>query len=713
MAEPAPAEHTLILLPSGRRGRVPHGVSLLDAARSLGVELESICGGRQTCGKCQAVVEEGHFAKHGLTSRAEHLTPVEARERECCREHGIQVRRLACAAGVVGDLVISVPPESQAVKQIIAKAATKRVIEVRPAVRQVYVEVPGPQLGSKGGDWERLSEALRKQWQLQDLSVDPTVLPGLQTSLRETKGALTVTLWQDSRVLQVEPGYAEGAYGLAVDVGTTSLAAHLCDLRTGAVLATEAAVNPQVRYGEDVMSRVSYGMSQPQGVERMHRAVVRAINDLAAAASAAAGISAQEVHEVVLVGNPVMHHLLLGIDPVELGRAPFALAISGSLDLPAVDLGLALHPAGRAHVLPCIAGHVGADHVAVLLAEAPHLQDEMMLVIDVGTNAEIALGNRRRLLCASSPTGPAFEGAQITHGQRAAPGAIERVRIDPHSLEPRLKLVGYPEWLEPAGDRPAGLAGEQFAEPARDRPADPARGHTSGPGSAETATDQTPSPSGRPTGICGSGIIEALAEMFLAGIIDGSGRFTEQGAARSPRVRFRGRAGEYVLADGQHTSTGLPIVVTQMDVRAIQLAKAALYTGAKLLMQALGVERVDRIVLAGAFGSTISPEHAMLLGMIPDCALERVSAVGNAAGDGARIALLNREQRVEAERLAGWVEHVQTANHPDFQEQFVAAISIPHASDPFPNLEPRLAGRRQPPQPRRSRRRGVPHHDRA
>ena len=306
--------------------------------------------------------------------------------------------------------------------------------------------------------------------------------------------------------------------------------------------------------------------------------------------------------------------------------------------------------------------------MAVLLAEAPHQQDELMLVIDVGTNAEIALGNRQRLLCASSPTGPAFEGAQISHGQRAAPGAVEHVRIDPGTREPSIQVIGQEGWIEPDSHLLAA-----------------------GPG--------------RPTGICGSGIIEAVAEMFLAGIIDADGRFNEQAADRSERVQFEGRTGQYLLVDSDSTATGRPIVITQLDVRAIQLAKAALYTGVKLLMGQLGVDRVDRIVLAGAFGSFISPKHTMLLGMIPDCDLSKVVAVGNAAGDGARIALLNQDQRAEAVRLAGWVEHVQTASHPDFQEQFVAALAIPHASDAFPHLESLLSGRRAGPVARRSRRR--------
>jgi uncharacterized 2Fe-2S/4Fe-4S cluster protein (DUF4445 family) len=651
-------------------------MNLLDAARLLGVELESICGGKQTCGKCQIVVEEGVFPKHGLTSSAAHLSPIDAREADYRAKHGLDERRLACACEVLGDLLITVPEESQARKQIIAKAATDRVIEVRPAVRQIYVESAPATLEDHHGDWERLQAAVAEQWKLKNLTIDPLVLPTLQPALRDGNHNVTLTLWQDAEVLRVQPGYAEGAFGLAVDVGSTTVAAHLCDLRTGAVLATEAAMNPQVRYGEDLMSRVSYAMTEPQGAARLHRAIIAALNDLAKKAASKAGVSTDDIMEVALAGNTVMHHLLLGIDPVELGGAPFALAIDSPVDLKARDLGLKLGSACRVHVLPCIAGHVGADNVAVQLAEAPHRQDETMLIVDVGTNAEIVLGDRRQVLCASSPTGPAFEGAQITHGQRAAPGAIERVRIDPATLEPRFKVIGHDEWIAP------GAAIPEHA---------------------------------RATGICGSGIIEAVVEMFLAGVIDGDGRFHENvgdrlqtAATRSPRLRFEGRKREYVLVDSALSATGHPVVVTQNDVRAIQLAKAALYAGVKLLMAARGSTRVDRIVLAGAFGSYIDPRHAMILGMIPDCDLSRVIAVGNAAGDGARIALLNRDQRAEAAQIARSVIHVQTAVAADFQDEFVAAIAIPHASDPFPHLDGQLPARPAGPAARRSQRRRRP-----
>ncbi len=658
----------IALMPSGRRGSVPVGTNLLEAARQLGVELESICGGRQTCGKCQIIVEEGQYPKHGIVSAVSHLSPVDEREATYHEEHNLGQRRLACACEVLGDLLITVPEESQARKQIISKAATDRVIDVQPALRQVYVEVRSAELDSEGGhgDWERLQMALAEQWQLRAVTIDPLVLPTLQPALKQGKHTATITIWQDSEVIRIQPGYAEGLYGLAVDIGSTTVVAHLCDLRTGAVLATEATMNPQVRYGEDLMSRVSYAMMEPQGVARMHRAVIAALNDLARKAATTAGIAPEDILDLVVVGNPVMHHLFLGIDPVELGGAPFALALAEPLDMKARDLNLKLHPAARLHVLPCIAGHVGADNVAVQIAEAPHQQDELMLVIDVGTNAEIVLGNRHQLLCASSPTGPAFEGAQITHGQRAAPGAIERVRVDPLTLESRYKVIGYDEWI--AGDAPA--------------------------------------PDGlRATGICGSGIIEVVAEMFVAGILDADGRFSETTPERSPRVRFTGRTGEYVLVEAAHTATGQAIVVTQNDVRAIQLAKAALYAGAKLLMRQKGVTTVDRIVLAGAFGLHIDPKHAMILGLIPDCDLEKVTAVGNAAGDGARIALLNKEQRREAARLARWTQHIQTATDPEFQNEFVAAIGLPNTVDAFPHLEGLIPARATGTQPRRSQRR--------
>lgn len=639
----------LILMPSGRQGNVLYNTTILDAARQLGVEIESICGGRQTCGKCQVSLERGTFSKHGITSADEHLTAPGEAERAYAQEHGIDLntRRLACAAHIVGDVLITIPEESQARKQVVRKAAGALTIEVAPAVRLVYIEVEPATLGGPA-DWQRVQTALAGQWDLHDITIDPVLLPGLQKALRDGNWTATLTIWQEREVIRIAPGYVESLYGFAVDVGSTTVAGHLCDLLTGEVLATESMMNPQVRFGEDLMSRVSYGMMEPQGVNRMNRAIIRALNDLLERAAESARIEPGEVTDLVLVGNTVMHHLLLGIDPIELGGSPFALATYAPLDIKARDLGLKnAHRGAMVHVLPCIAGHVGADNVAVLLAEQPHLDDQIALVVDIGTNAEILLGSKDRVLSASSPTGPAFEGAQITHGQRAAPGAVERFRIDMERGTVRFKVIGDERWSDELK-----------------------QGETLGA-----------------TGICGSAIIEIVGELFVHGLIDRSGLFVPGADQKHPMVRFNGRTGELVIARPDQTITGAEIIVTQNDIRQIQLAKGALYAGARLLMNRLGVDHVDRIKLAGAFGSYIDPRYAMIIGLIPDCDLAHVEAVGNSAGDGARIALVNAAQRQVAEQAARAVEYVETAVEAAFQDQFVAAMGLPHSIDPFPHLQ--------------------------
>jgi len=377
----------------------------------------------------------------------------------------------------------------------------------------------------------------------------------------------------------------------------------------------------------------------------MTAAVRAALTALAAEVARAAHIAPEDILEMTFVGNPIMHHLVLGIDPVELGGAPFALAVDQALSLRAADLGIALHPNARVYSLPCIAGHVGADAAGMILAERPDLSEELTLLVDVGTNAEIVLGDRRRILACSSPTGPAFEGAQISCGQRAAPGAIERVRIDPATLEPRFKIIGSDLWSdEPGFEAAAARLGI--------------------------------------TGICGSGIIEVIAEMYLAGVINQDGVVDGELSARSERVIASGRTFSYVLHRGS-----VPLMITQNDVRAIQLAKAALYAGIRLLMEHLGAERVDRIRLAGAFGSHIDVKYAMVLGMIPDCDLKHVGAAGNAAGTGARIALLDYSSRQTIETLVSRVEKIETALEPRFQQHFVEAMAIPHKTADHTNLK--------------------------
>ena len=481
----------VIFMPSGRRGHFAPGTTVLDAARTLGLGIESICGGRLTCGKCKVRIEEGEFAKHGILSTGDHLTPPDEPERLLLRD--MPDCRLSCNARILGDLLVYIPEESRAQKQVIRKAATVRVIDVNPAIRQVFVQVDKAQLGEHRGDWRRLQDALAQQWNLNVPQIDLTALRRLQMALKQGNWGVTVTLWSDEEVIDVKAGYHEGIYGLAVDIGSTTVAAYLCDLRTGELLATESVMNPQIPYGEDLMSRVSYAMTNPDGTEKMHDAIIKALNKLAAQAAASVGLRARDIHELVVVGNTTMIHLFLGIDPTELGGAPFALAIRDAMNLKARDLNLKLHPGAYVHVLPAEAGHVGADNVAAILAEEPQLLQEITLPVDVGTNAEIVLGNKDWLLSASSPTGPAFEGAQISSGMRAAPGAIERVRIDPVTGEARFRVIGEPLWSDEWDTSPEA--------------------------------EEEHRPHHLAAGICGSGIIEVVAELFLAGLLLADGRF--------------------------------------------------------------------------------------------------------------------------------------------------------------------------------------------
>ncbi|MCV2871079.1 ASKHA domain-containing protein [Defluviimonas sp. WL0050] len=645
----------VIFTPSGKRGRFPVGTPVLTAARQLGVDLDSVCGGRGICSKCQITPGYGEFSKHGVTVSEDALSEWNEVEARYDRIRGLkQGRRLGCQAKVMGDVVIDVPPESQVHRQVIRKSATQRDITMDPATHAYYVEVAEPDMHSPSGDFQRLCDALRDQWQIDGLEAETTLLGKLQPVLRKGEWKVTVAIHRDHRnkprIIDIWPGFYEGRlYGLAIDLGSTTIAAHLCDLRNGNVLASSGLMNPQIRFGEDLMSRVSYAMMNPGGDKEMTDAVRTAINGLAQSIATEAEIDPGQIVETVFVCNPVMHHLLLGIDPVELGQAPFALATSESISLAARDLDLtAIHANARIYILPCIAGHVGADCAAVALSEEPNKSEDMVLIVDVGTNAEILLGNKDRVLACSSPTGPAFEGAQISAGQRAAPGAIERVEIDPETKEPRFRVIGCDLWSDDEG----------FA----------------------TATAQTGI-----TGICGSGIIEVVAEMRMAGILDASGLIGSAEQVGTNRCTATGRTHAYVLYDGT-TGGGPLITVTQGDIRAIQLAKSALYAGARLLMDELEIEKVDRVVLAGAFGAHISPKHAMVLGMIPDVPLDKVFSAGNAAGTGARIALCNIGARAAIEDEVNRIYKVETAIEPRFQEHFVAANAIPHATAPFPEL---------------------------
>ncbi len=585
---------------------------------------------------------EGEFQKHGLTSSSNHLSAFGEDEQAYRARKGLaDGRRLGCMARISGPLLIDVPAESQVHRQVVRKDVDLGSVKVDPVLHFYYVEVAQPQLDDPTGDVERLLRALADQWDLVGVTVEVRALAELQHALRDGGWNVTVAVRDGTDVVAAWPGYHDVKLGVAVDIGSTTIAGHLADLRTGEVLASAGRMNPQIRFGEDLMSRVSYVMMNPGGEVELTGAVRAALDELVGELVDDAEAGRDDVLEITLVGNPIMHHLALGLDPRPLGEAPFALVTDRAVSLAASDLDINAHPAARAYFLPCIAGHVGADTAGAILADRPQDRPGVQLLVDVGTNAEIVLGNGERLLAASSPTGPAFEGAQISSGQRAAPGAIERVRIDRQSLEPRFSVIGSDLWSDEEGFVAAV---------------------------AEMGVN----------GICGSGIIEAVAELMLAGVIDNDGVVDGNAAERSERVIADGRTFSYRLWGD--------ILVTQNDIRAIQLAKAALYAGIRLLMDHLGTEAVDGIRLAGAFGSHIDVKYAMALGLLPDCDLDQVASSGNAAGAGALIALLSAEARRDIEEAVRKIEKIETATEPRFQEHFVEAMAIPHKTALYPHL---------------------------
>jgi uncharacterized 2Fe-2S/4Fe-4S cluster protein (DUF4445 family) len=639
----------VVFTPSGLRGEFPVGTPLLEAARKLGVDIDSVCGGRGLCGRCQIICTEGQFPKHGIDSRARHLSPLsETEQKYAARKQTLAAgRRLSCHTLIEGPLVIDVPQESQVHRQVVRKDPEVRDIELDPDIHLYYLVIPPDTMESGASELSRVLDALASDWQLTQLSVDSTILSTLPACLNEGDRAITAAVYSagnDRKLIAVWPSLLDTVYGIAVDVGSTTIALHLTNLQSGDVVASTGCMNPQIRFGEDLMSRVSYVLMHPEGAGEMTVAVRSAINDLIAEAASSAAIRLDHIVSMAIAGNTIMHHLLLGIDPTPLGSAPFTLAVDDAISLPAREIDLRINPGGRAYIPPCIAGHVGADAAAVVLAEQPYRQQRTSLIIDIGTNAEIVLGNEERLLACSSPTGPAFEGAQISCGQRAAPGAIERVRIDRDSLAVRYKVIGADCWSDEAGFAEA-IAGFGV------------------------------------TGICGSGIVEVIAEMYLSGILSEDGVIRASMRKKTDRVIEDGRTSAFLLAEAPSR-----ITVTQNDVRQIQLAKAALYAGVRLLMDHFPTDRVDEIKIAGAFGSNIDVKYAMVLGLIPDCDLDRVGSIGNAASTGARIALLNAEAKRELAGVVKRIEKIETAVEKQFQEYFVDAMAIPHKTAPFTNL---------------------------
>ncbi len=634
----------VVFTPSGLDGEVAPGTTVLQAARDLGVDLDSVCGGRGICGRCQVACSPGSFPKWAIENDEQSLSPWGETEEAYLQRRGMKPeRRLGCCAVIEDDVVLDVPPESQVHRPVVRKSLDLSDVVLDPAVHLYYLELPPSVLG----DAESMSDLVVAELQAaHGRTVTHLALSALQQVHKAFAGqdrAATVAVRGDA-VITAWPGYVDRACGIAVDIGSTTIAGHLCDISTGEILSSAGRMNPQIRFGEDLMSRVSYVMMNPGGERNLTEAVRGALNELIDELCEQAEATPGEVLEIVLVGNPIMHHIVAGIDPTPLGQAPFTLATAEAIEVPASDFELHC-PHAQVYLAPCIAGHVGADTAAVILSEGPHRSSTVQLLVDVGTNAEIVLGDAERQFAASSPTGPAFEGAQLSCGQRATAGAIERVRIDPATLEARFKVIGSDLWSDEPG----------FAE------------------SVESLDI---------SGICGSGIIEVIAEMYLAGIIDQDGVVQGGLAERTPRIIEDGRTFSYVV----HEADGVRLCITQNDVRAIQLAKAALRAGIELLMHHAGLTELHDIRLAGAFGSHIDPVYALVLGLVPDCPVPQVRSVGNAAGAGAVRALLSVAARREMEQAVRHVVKIETATEPAFQAEFIGAMAFPPATAPSPPL---------------------------
>jgi uncharacterized 2Fe-2S/4Fe-4S cluster protein (DUF4445 family) len=613
----------VVFLPSGLRGAVTPGTRLDEAARQLGADVQSLCGGQGKCAKCRVRIASPAEA-------ATSLSPPTAAETEALSANELADGwRLACQAKVCGNVTVDVPEQSRAARQVICKAPGARTVPPDPSVRRVQVHVPPPSPTAPMADWERLEAVLGQAGETSLVTPKTSFLRRLPAALRRDDGRMEVVLDSNRRCIGIAAESDVPLAGVALDIGTTSLAAYLCDLESGALLATVSAINPQVVYGEDVISRIAHASMTESGGMQLQQSVVEAVNKLLAALCDKSGIGADRVMEMVCVGNTCMHHLFLGLDVAGLSRAPFVPTVLRSLDTDARYLGLDLPEGSSVHFLPVVSGFVGADTVGALLAVWPEVRDATVLLVDVGTNGEIVLVHRNRMVCASCATGPALEGATLRHGMRAAPGAIERVRIDPKTLEVYCHVIG--------------------------------------------------DTSGRPvaaTGICGSGIIDAAAQMVATGIVGPNGRINR--SLNTSRLLVDGNRLAFVLVPGEQSATGRPIMVDQEDIRAVQMAKGAIHAAVRLLMETLSVETIDKVLLCGAFGSVIDPASALAIGLIPELPLERIRAAGNAAGDGARQALLNRTERDRADRLARSMEYIELTLHPRFQREFAMAMYFPH-----------------------------------
>lgn len=613
-------DHMIHFQPIGSKVEARKGRTLLELSAEAGISIESICGSEGKCGKCRVILRSG----------LANVTPLTSSEKRTLDElERASGMRLACQASVcrVGAIVVEVPQESQRGHQRLLAAGTERKVKLEPAVRKIVLKIPPATLKDLRADDDRLIELLKKKAQSQ-MRISNGVHRFLPAALREKAWITTVTAFRNEEIIRVEPGNtANDLYGVAVDIGTTKVVAYLVDLNSGKILTTESMPNPQIPFGEDVIARITYCNKNKDGLATLQKAIAEGVDALIIRLCSDSGLEPDDVLEVMVVGNTAMHHLFFGIPAQHLAEAPYAPVVRTALVVNPGHVGLSTYPFGKVSSLPNIAGFVGADAVADLIASGLYEDEEVGMLIDIGTNTEIIAGSKHRLISCSCASGPAFEGAHIRFGMRASSGAIERIWIDPETKEVEVRTI-----------------------------------------------DETPA-----RGICGSGIVDALSEMFKVGIIDSSGKIKVSNDLPGTRKGGQGLP-EFVLVRGGDSSTGEPITITQHDVQEIQLAKAAIFTGVSTLMRKLKMRPSDisKVYAAGAFGTYVDAASAIKIGMYPDVPVERIEFIGNAAGSGARMCLRSTRMRDLAEKQSRIVEYVELAAEKDFQREFAQAMFLPH-----------------------------------
>lgn len=622
-----PEKAQIAFEPDGLRINVDLNINILDAMKICGIKIRSECGGRGVCGKCKVIVKN-----------PESLTNLSEREKELLSDQEIKKGyRLACQAYIKGNVTIFIPEESRVTKRKTLIEGVMQEIEISPLVEKFYIKMPKPSLQDLRTDFERLNESLKEIYNLKELEIPLELLKTLPLRLRDANWKVTITVWNKKKIMSIEPGNTtQRIYGIAIDIGTSKIIGYLVNLLDGKVVATHFVENPQIVYGEDIISRISHVMENPQALEEIHSLAIKAVNEIILKCCEKVSIKQTDIYEAVVVGNTAMHHFFLGINPKYLALSPYVPAIGNPVNVEAKKLKIYIHPHGNIHVLPVIAGFVGADAVGDILATRIFKSEKIRLTIDIGTNTEIVLGNKGELFTTSCASGPAFEGMHITHGMKAVEGAIEKVRIDPETFEVYYETIGGKE----------------------------------------------------PVGICGSAMVDIVAEMFKSGLIDRKGKFNINKDTK--RFQKMNEKYSFIIAKPNETKSGTPIVVTQSDIREIQLAKAAIYTGCSTLVRKrnIPIDVIDKIFVAGAFGNYLNIENAITIGLLPDVPLSKIEFVGNAAGSGAIMSLISKEEREKAEEVARRTKYVELAIDPSFHVELAASMYLPHKNlNEFPTVK--------------------------